>query len=266
MFASGYAHPMDADYVRYEDMSSGYVNREDMHSKYTHHEDMHSKYTHHEDMNSNYTHHEDMHSNHAHYADSNYLREDVNSKDMDHLSFSDVSNSGEPPSLPSTAAPLLPHTRPTDSLSKLTSHATLRGIDDKAEDCSRRGTALFQSKAYEEAFQQFTAALRFTPSDSILLSNRAACLLAMKKPNRALKDALYVTQLDPERSHGFMRSGQCYLLLGELTKWEWSGTLILERAKCTRGRWRSAARFSARFWALRRKRGRRRSDSDTTSV
>ena len=182
---------------------------------------------------------------------TNYLREDVNSKDMDHLSFSDVSNSSEAASHPSTPAPQHtpdPHRRkPTNSTAKRTplpSQFTLqRGIDDKAEDCSRRGTALFQSKAYEDAFQQFTAALRYTPSDSILLSNRAACLLAMKKPNRALKDALYVTQLDPERSHGFMRSGQCYLLLGELTKWTWNEALILERAKCTRGRWRSAARL-----------------------
>ena len=205
-------------------MRSNYALHRNTQSNNAFHGDTYSGYALHRDINPNHTLREDTDTNLVHCGDI--------SKNTDHLSFSDVSNSFEsaiatpqrtPNPLSSCSPPIQKpiNSQPDQSASTSHPHFTLqRGIDDEAEEYSRRGTALFQSKAYEEAFQQFTAALRCTPSDSILLSNRAACLLAMKKPNRALKDALYVTQLDPERSHGFMRSGQCYLLLGELTKSE----------------------------------------------
>lgn len=205
-------------------MGSDYALHRNTQSNNAFHGDTYSSFSLHRDINPNHTLREDTDTNLVHCGDI--------SKNTDHLSFSDVSNSFEsaiatpqrtPNPLSSCSPPIQKpiNSQPDQSASTSHPHFTLqRGIDDEAEEYSRRGTALFQSKAYEEAFQQFTAALRCTPSDSILLSNRAACLLAMKKPNRALKDALYVTQLDPERSHGFMRSGQCYLLLGELTKSE----------------------------------------------
>ena len=93
-----------------------------------------------------------------------------------------------------------------------------REIYDKANEFKQQGNSLYEKKDYEGALEKYTLAMGYVPSDPILFSNRAACLLSMGKPHRALKDALRVIQLNPSFPRGYMRCGKCYMLIGELVK------------------------------------------------
>ena len=93
-----------------------------------------------------------------------------------------------------------------------------REIYDKANEFKQQGNSLYEKKDYEGALEKYTLAMGYVPSDPILFSNRAACLLSMGKPHGALKDSLRVIQLNPSFPRGYMRCGKCYMLIGELAK------------------------------------------------
>jgi len=72
------------------------------------------------------------------------------------------------------------------------------------------GNAAFKENQFEKAIEHYSQALTSAPLESqhLILSNRAAALLALNQFASALEDCQKVVELNPSFLKGFMRMAQ----------------------------------------------------------
>lgn len=94
------------------------------------------------------------------------------------------------------------------------STGSLTQADSSAVEESRiKGNALYAQKDYAKAVNAYNQGLKVDPDNSVLLSNRSACFLALDKEVRALKDAERCVELRPDWIKGHWRKAQALLKL-----------------------------------------------------
>ena len=75
----------------------------------------------------------------------------------------------------------------------------------RAEAANDAGAACFKSKAYGEAFDRFTEAIRLYPSRAVYHCNRAGAALKIARHDVALADAMEAARLDPASARAWSR-------------------------------------------------------------
>jgi DnaJ homolog subfamily C member 7 len=134
------------------------------------------------------------------------------------------------------ASEAMPSMMPTQSSSRAESVAdtapALRAEEEKrrslmaaAEHDHAAGNAAFQQANFEQAIRLYTRAaeaIRPYPAGheklAVLLSNRAAALLALRKPLQALSDCRMALQYSPSFLKCGLRMATCYCRLGQLAE------------------------------------------------
>ncbi len=81
------------------------------------------------------------------------------------------------------------------------------------EEARVKGNALYVQKDYAKAVNAYNQGLKVDADNSVLLSNRSACFLALDKEVRALKDAERCVELRPDWIKGHWRMAQALLKL-----------------------------------------------------
>jgi tetratricopeptide (TPR) repeat protein len=76
-----------------------------------------------------------------------------------------------------------------------------------------KGNAFYAQKDYAKAVNAYNQGLKVDADNSVLLSNRSACFLALDKEVRALKDAERCVELRPDWIKGHWRMAQALLKL-----------------------------------------------------
>mmetsp|Transcript_36216 Transcript_36216/g.104250 ORF Transcript_36216/g.104250 Transcript_36216/m.104250 type:complete len:467 (-) Transcript_36216:506-1906(-) len=80
--------------------------------------------------------------------------------------------------------------------------------DDFADEQKEKADAAFKEGSYRDAIVYYTRALRYTPLEHKLLSNRSAAYLKIAKFQLALDDATKAEQLEPNFTKIYFRKGQ----------------------------------------------------------
>lgn len=86
-------------------------------------------------------------------------------------------------------------------------------------DFKTKANIAFKAKRFEEAAEKYQKALEADPNHTdahLLLSNRAACLIALERFEDALEDAKRCVQLKPDWAKGFARMGASLFFLKRL--------------------------------------------------
>ncbi|CBZ50259.1 similar to uniprot/P15705 Saccharomyces cerevisiae YOR027w STI1, related [Neospora caninum Liverpool] len=78
---------------------------------------------------------------------------------------------------------------------------------ETAQAFKAEGNAAFQKGKYEEAVGFFTEAIKCTPDDAVLYSNRSGAYASLNKLEEALKDAEMCVKLRPTWGKGYSRKG-----------------------------------------------------------
>jgi len=83
-------------------------------------------------------------------------------------------------------------------------------MEGKATDDKELGNLAFKEQRYDDAVAHYTTALASSPPDAIhlVLSNRAAALLALSKFEDALRDCEDVVKRSPGFLKGYLRMAQ----------------------------------------------------------
>lgn len=91
------------------------------------------------------------------------------------------------------------------------------GEDKKkeAETFKETGNAFYTDRKYDEAIAAYTKGIECNPKNEFIWSNRSACYLAVKQPNKALRDAEICRRLVPDWTKGCYRLASARLALGE---------------------------------------------------
>ena len=74
----------------------------------------------------------------------------------------------------------------------------------KAEALNDRGTAYAYLQQYEQAIQDFTAAIEIDPNSSVTYSNRAVASKYLKKYDEALDDYNKAIEMRNNKNDGFL--------------------------------------------------------------
>lgn len=83
-----------------------------------------------------------------------------------------------------------------------------------AERCKTNGNKCFSSGDFNGATKQFTMAIRMTPKNHVLYSNRSAAYASLGKGTEALSDAEKCVELMPTWAKGYSRLGAAHILVG----------------------------------------------------
>ena len=81
------------------------------------------------------------------------------------------------------------------------------------EESRIKGNAFYVQKDYAKAVNSYNQGLKVDANNSVLLSNRSACFLALDKEVRALKDAERCVELRPDWIKGHWRKAQALFKL-----------------------------------------------------
>jgi len=88
---------------------------------------------------------------------------------------------------------------------------------EEAEKFKNKGNAFMQKKEFEQAVEQYTAALKLSPAGKnshVYFSNRAAALVSLKKFAEAVQDSERSLALKPDYGKAHARLGLAHFLLG----------------------------------------------------
>eukprot|EP00929_Paragymnodinium_shiwhaense_P009695 TRINITY_DN113963_c0_g1_i1.p1 TRINITY_DN113963_c0_g1~~TRINITY_DN113963_c0_g1_i1.p1 ORF type:complete len:396 (-),score=114.59 TRINITY_DN113963_c0_g1_i1:273-1460(-) len=77
----------------------------------------------------------------------------------------------------------------------------------KAEEKRLKGNDMFRASDFMQAAMEYTSALEFDPEFTTVLANRSQCWLKLGDHDKALADAVKVTELDPANAKGWFRKG-----------------------------------------------------------
>jgi len=80
--------------------------------------------------------------------------------------------------------------------------------DDFADEQKERADEAFKDGNYRDAIVFYTRALRYTPKNERLLSNRSACYIRIQKYQMALEDANKAEAIEPSWPKVYFRKGQ----------------------------------------------------------
>ena len=83
-----------------------------------------------------------------------------------------------------------------------------------AETCKKKGNDYFSAGNFDQAAKQFTLAIRLTPNNHVLFSNRSAAYASLGKATEALSDAEKCVKLKPDWAKGYSRLGAAQVLCG----------------------------------------------------
>lgn len=78
---------------------------------------------------------------------------------------------------------------------------------EEAQGLKAKGNAAFQQGNYEEAIKFFSLAIKLTPEDAVLYSNRSGAWASLNKFEEALKDADMCVKLKPDWGKAYSRKG-----------------------------------------------------------
>lgn len=95
----------------------------------------------------------------------------------------------------------------------------------KATELKGNGNAHFVKKEWYEAIADYTTAIQVDPTDASFYANRSACYMQMRKPEKALYDAIIAHNLKPDWPKAAYRMAVAYL---ELEKYEEAALLAWE--------------------------------------
>lgn len=101
----------------------------------------------------------------------------------------------------SKAASASPSAAPAAAAASTSSNDTV-----EADKLKAKGNTLMGQKQYDEAIEQYTAAIKLSPNP-VYYSNRAAAFSALGKHEQAAEDAQRAIDLDPNFAKGFSRLG-----------------------------------------------------------
>ena len=99
---------------------------------------------------------------------------------------------------------------------------------NEAKEKERLGKVAMEANDSLEGILQFSEAIALNPSKASLWNRRCACLMALKRSNLALNDALKAIELDATLKSAHFRLIECYLNLGEIEKAENAIKKLLE--------------------------------------
>lgn len=85
----------------------------------------------------------------------------------------------------------------------------------EADGFKESGNLLYKEKQFEDAVQAYTKGVIANPRNEVLWSNRSACYLALKLPQKALRDAEVCRRLKPDWTRGCYRLASARLALGQ---------------------------------------------------
>ena len=83
--------------------------------------------------------------------------------------------------------------------------------DTRAEEHNDRGVALQKQKKHDDAFDEFTEAVRLSPSRAVYHANRAAVALKLGRDACAASDALHACERDPNHVAAHVRAARATL-------------------------------------------------------
>ena len=83
--------------------------------------------------------------------------------------------------------------------------------DTRAEEHNDRGVALQKQKKHDDAFDEFTEAIRLAPSRAVYHANRAAVALKLGRDACAASDALHACERDPNHVAAHVRAARATL-------------------------------------------------------
>lgn len=95
------------------------------------------------------------------------------------------------------------------------SHKELQN-EIKADNMNKKGCQEFVLKRYQTAVKYYSEALVLCPKNVQCLTNRAAAYMAMEKYHLAVADALKAVEVDPSYWKGYLRSINCFLIMGDI--------------------------------------------------
>jgi len=81
------------------------------------------------------------------------------------------------------------------------------GAEDHAKEGKTKADTCFKRSEWRDASVFYTRAIRYTPADEKLYSNRSACYVKLKKYDKALVDAQKAIELKPAWPKGYYRQG-----------------------------------------------------------
>ena len=88
-------------------------------------------------------------------------------------------------------------------------------INPEAEKLKSAGNAAMQQKDYKTAIEKYTEAIKFSPTNPIYLSNRAAAYSASGDHAAAVKDAELAVAADPKYTKAWSRLGLARFAMGD---------------------------------------------------
>lgn len=83
-----------------------------------------------------------------------------------------------------------------------------------AEEVKAKGNAAFAAGNFNEAVEHFSEAIKLSPSNHVLYSNRSAAYASLHQYDKALDDAQRTVELKPDWSKGYSRLGAAFVGLG----------------------------------------------------
>lgn len=84
-----------------------------------------------------------------------------------------------------------------------------------ADDLKERGNECVKNKSYTEAILHYTHAIKMSPTDPILYSNRSLAFLKMKQLYYANEDAEKTISLKPDWAKGYFRKAEVHVEAGQ---------------------------------------------------
>mmetsp|Transcript_24067 Transcript_24067/g.37760 ORF Transcript_24067/g.37760 Transcript_24067/m.37760 type:complete len:141 (-) Transcript_24067:1912-2334(-) len=88
----------------------------------------------------------------------------------------------------------------------------------KAMTFKQLGNKAIHSKNFSAAAEFYSEAIKISPKEKELFTNRAVALMGLAKFDWAMEDAKRATELDPDWAKGHYRLGQAYRGLGDLAE------------------------------------------------
>eukprot|EP00123_Amoebidium_parasiticum_P010095 comp19887_c1_seq1/m.24073 comp19887_c1_seq1/g.24073 ORF comp19887_c1_seq1/g.24073 comp19887_c1_seq1/m.24073 type:complete len:819 (-) comp19887_c1_seq1:85-2541(-) len=96
----------------------------------------------------------------------------------------------------------------------LPTYAEVESGEPTVEYFRARGNEAFAVHDYPRAYDLYSRAIELDEENSVILSNRSACLLELGDTENAMKDAEEVVRLKPEWFKGYLRIALCYERMG----------------------------------------------------
>lgn len=83
-----------------------------------------------------------------------------------------------------------------------------------AEEAKAKGNAAFAAGNFNEAVEHFSEAIKLSPTNHVLYSNRSAAYASLHQYDKALEDGQRTVELKPDWSKGYSRLGAAFVGLG----------------------------------------------------